>query len=106
MLQASQRLILIVPERVEGKEVLSHPLLGDLEATFGNLEAITYDIDKQQNAACLQGTFDLPSWVNLNQQFISKPIPVLPIEHAELFNEREHEFRFLILLSLSMGFSA
>ncbi len=91
MLQASERLILIIPERVEGKEVLSHPLLGDLEATFGNLEAVTFDIDKQQNAACLEGTFDLPTWVNLNQQFISQPIPVLDVEHAELFNEREHE---------------
>ncbi|MEM1121367.1 MAG: PD-(D/E)XK nuclease family protein [Bacteroidota bacterium] len=90
MLQADKRLILIVPERVEGKEVLSHPLLGDLEATFNNLEAITYDIDKQQNADCLD-KFQLPEWVNLNQQFIGKPIPMLDVEHSELFNEREHE---------------
>ncbi len=91
MLQAGERLILIIPERVEGKEVLSHPLLGDLEATFDNLEAITYDIDKQHNAACLDCHFELPEWVNLNQQFIGKPIPVLDVEHSELFNEREHE---------------
>ena len=91
MLQAGNRLILIIPERVEGKEVLSHPLLGDLEATFDNLEALTYDIDKQHNAACLDCHFDLPEWVQLNQQFISQPIPMLNVEHDQLFNEREHE---------------
>ncbi len=91
MLQAGNRLILIIPKRVEGKEVLSHPLLGDLEATFDNLEALTYDIDKQQNAACLDCHFDLPEWVQLNQQFISQPVPMLNVEHDKLFNEREHE---------------
>ncbi len=91
MLQAGNRLILIIPERVEGKEVLSHPLLGDLEATFDNLDALTYDIDKQHNAACLDCHFDLPEWVQLNQQFISQPIPMLNVEHDQLFNEREHE---------------
>lgn len=91
MLQANGRLILIIPERVEGKEVLSHPLLGDLEATFDNLESITYDLDKQQNAACLDKKFSLPEWVNLQQKFIGQPIPMLDVEHSELFNEREHE---------------
>ena len=91
MLQTGNRLILIIPEKVEGKAVLSHPLLGDLEATFDNLEALTYDIDKQHNAACLDCHFDLPEWIQLNQQFISQPIPMLNVEHDKLFNEREHE---------------
>ena len=91
MLQAGARLILVVPERVEGKEVLSHPLLGDLEATFANLEALTYNLDKQHNAACLECDFELPEWVQLNQQFISQPLPILEVEHSELYNERENE---------------
>jgi hypothetical protein len=90
-LQASNRLVLVIPERIEGKEVLAHPLLGDLEATFENLEDITFNLDKQQNASCLEGHFNLPNWVNLNQHFISKPIPLLELENTQLFNKREHE---------------
>ena len=91
ILQSGERLILIIPERVEGKAVLSHPLLGDLEATFDNLEAITYNIDKQENAACLDCHFELPEWINLKQQFISQPLPMVEVEGSQLFDERENE---------------
>ncbi|MEM6320954.1 MAG: PD-(D/E)XK nuclease family protein [Bacteroidota bacterium] len=91
MLQAAGRLILVIPERVEGKEVLAHPLLGDLEATFSNLEAITFDLDAQRNGACLESSFELPQWVNLSQQPIGQPKPVLTVENKDIIDEREHE---------------
>lgn len=91
ILQATNRLILVIPEKVEGKEVLAHPLLGDLEATFENLEDITFDIDKQDNTKCLDSYFELPTWNQITQNAISKPAPLLEIIHTSLFDRREYE---------------
>jgi len=91
VLQATNRLILVIPERVEGSAVLSHPLLGDLEATFGELEEITFDIDKQQNPDLLATYFRLPSWVVLEKKTLALPSPVLEIIDPSLLENREHE---------------
>ncbi len=91
ILQASDRLVLVIPEKVEGQEVLSHPLLGDLEATFDNLESIVFDIEQRNNSTYLETFFQLPGWIALDYRDIDKPVPMLKIEEAELFNEREYE---------------
>ena len=91
ILQTANRLLLVIPERVEGSVVLSHPLLGDLEATFGELDAITYDVDKQTNKAILEGYFQMPKQEVLDKRKIAVPTPVLKIEETAMLENREHE---------------
>jgi len=89
--QCQNRLILVIPEKIEGHPVLAHPLLGDLIATFENLEEITFSIDDPDSRVWLNNFFTLPEWIQLPRQLISAPAPVLEIEEATLFDEREHE---------------
>lgn len=91
ILQTKDRLVLVIPERVEGSEVLSHPLLGDMEAIFGELASITYDIDRPYNREILEAYFQLPQQVVLEKQTIQAPFPVLQLTETDLVDEREHE---------------
>jgi len=92
ILQAGNRLVLVIPERVEGSEVLSHPLLGDLEATFGELADISYDVDKEENTPIFDNYFQLPQQIELERQLISVPAPVLELQTSLLnMDSREYE---------------
>ncbi|MEL7020154.1 MAG: PD-(D/E)XK nuclease family protein [Bacteroidota bacterium] len=80
-LQTKGRVVLIVPERVEGSDVLSHPLSGDLDALFDNLSAITFDIDTDGGAGQRQfeALFDLPKREDIPQRQLGYPKPFLEV---------------------------
>ena len=91
VLQTQARLVLVIPERVEGSEVLSHPLLGDLEAIFGELDAITYNIDRPHNRTILETYFQLPQQVVLEKQTLQVTSPILQLVDTDFLDDREHE---------------
>jgi len=90
-LQAIDRLVLVIPERVEGSVVLAHPLQGDMEATFGELAGITYDVDTGDNASILDGYFQMPEQIVLEHRPLIQPQAVLEIEETAFLDNREHE---------------
>lgn len=81
------RLILVIPEIAEGEAMLPHPLLGDLEACFGHLDAITATEDNQ----LLARYFELPQKVQIPFRRLGKPAPFLRLQHPEKLNERAEE---------------
>lgn len=84
---SKHRLIFVIPEIAEGEAMLPHPLLGDLEACFGHLEAITCTEDNQ----LLARYFELPKKVNIPFRRLGKPAPFLRLNHPEKLVERAEE---------------
>jgi hypothetical protein len=90
MLLARKRLMLVMPETVNGKEVHPHPLFGDLEAAFSNLQDITFKLDTGAGKENLQKHFNLPRKIRINPRQLGKPKPFLHIRNLDQLN-REQE---------------
>lgn len=88
--QTTERLLLVVQERINGKEAQPHPLYGDLAAIFSDLEGITYEIGKQSNKELLN-KFNLPKQVTLEKRLPKKPTPYLQIDENSPLDAREKE---------------
>ncbi|MBK7869655.1 MAG: PD-(D/E)XK nuclease family protein [Saprospiraceae bacterium] len=86
-----KRLILVMPQMIDGKEVNPHPLFGNLEATFDNLENITLDIDNESDKNIFYSLFDLPRKTILPHRRLGAPRPFLHIRAAERLGQREEE---------------
>lgn len=67
VLKAQERLILVLPAYIDGKEQLPHALWGDLCAALGEsqLERITLDLDDRHNEAFWAQHFPLPTYGEL-----------------------------------------
>ncbi len=91
VLRTRQRLILVIPQYIDGKETHPHPLLGNLEAAFANLERITFDIDTESGKAAFATCFDLPQRIKLIHRHLGSPQPFLKIRSAERLGQREEE---------------
>lgn len=86
-----QRLILSVPEWVEGQEVHPHPLMGDLSAAFNNLEKITLNVDTGEGESWLGQYFTLPKRIDIRHRPLGVPPPFVRIRPGRLTAEREEE---------------
>ncbi len=86
-----QQLLLIIPDLVDGKPVLMHPLYGDLEARCRNLEDITFNIDSRQGRETFERFFSLPAMVDIPQRRPGRPNPFLQLAPAYRFDQREEE---------------
>ncbi|MDX1939583.1 MAG: PD-(D/E)XK nuclease family protein [Saprospiraceae bacterium] len=91
VLRTHQSLILVMPQMIDGKEVHPHPLLGNLEATFANLDDITFDIDTELGKTAFAQFFDLPKKTTLQHRRLGAPRPFLHIRAAERLGQREEE---------------
>jgi hypothetical protein len=91
VLNAGEQLVLIMPEMVAGSVVHPHPLFGDLEATFENLEDITFNLGNQKGRDNFAQHFNLPKLVSIPQRQLGKPKPFLKIPNFDKLSEREYE---------------
>lgn len=91
VLNAGKQLILIMPEMVAGSVVHPHPLFGDLEATFANLEDIVFNLGNRNGRENFAQHFNLPDSVNIPQRQLGKPKPFLQIPNIDKLSEREYE---------------
>ena len=89
VLQTQNRLILVIPEVVDGVTTLSHPMLGDLEATFGDLDNITAHVSIN-TANILSGFFTLPTWETVVRRNLGSPKAFLQVKGIEQM-ERDYE---------------
>ncbi len=88
---AGQRLVLVIPQTVEGEETTPHPLFGNLKAAFTNLEDITYDLDHPGEAAFLSRIFERPATTDLPVRRPGRTAPFLRLRRAGLLAPREYE---------------
>ena len=81
VLRTQKRLILVMPEMVDGSPVFPHPLHDVLEATFENMEIITFDVDTEKGKEAIQKHFDTPVKVVLEKQKFGRPKPFINIQN-------------------------
>ena len=93
ILKTQKRLILVMPESIDGKEQLPHPLWGDLNAALGEdeLEAITVNLDTQQNIEFLAQFYKLPTFIQLEPDVLHKPQPYLRVPEQVSIQQKEVE---------------
>jgi hypothetical protein len=91
ILAAQRRLILVIPEFVAGAAKNPHPLYGDLQAAFGNLETVTFDMDHPSEIEKLTRFFQLPSRQSLPHRRLGRPKAFIGIHSGAAFQERENE---------------
>lgn len=67
ILKAEERLILVLPDYVDGKEQLPHALWGDLCATLGEsqLDQLTLNLEGQKGGDWWRQFFTLPTYIHL-----------------------------------------
>lgn len=91
ILFTKEQLILCVPSIIDGSEAHPHPLMGDLEANFKQLEDIIVDIDKGSNLTFLAQHFQLPQKQQVEHVILGKPKPFIQIQSGEHLKGREEE---------------
>jgi len=87
VLACQQQLLLIIPEVVEGQSANPHPLLGDLEACFGDLAPIMATIDNQ----LLAQFFTLPGQIQLAYRQLGRPATFIKVKKTEKLTQRPEE---------------
>ncbi len=91
VLRTRQRLMLVIPQMTNGQETNPHPLLGNLEATFVNLNSIVLDIDSENGQSVFEKHFALPGNLILQHRQLGAPRPFLHIRAAKRLGQREEE---------------
>ncbi len=89
VLAATSRLVLVLPESVDGTAVNPHPLFGDLQAAFGNLEIITQELGRHGHQA-FAPHFTLPKYKTVPLRQLGRPMAFLQINRSgNMQRERE-----------------
>ena len=92
VLLARERLVLVLPDTVDGEEVLPHPLFGDLQAAFSGLDTIAQHLGTV--AAAGKGPFSrhfaLPGIEKIETRNLGRPKPFLLVRNLDKL-QREHE---------------
>ncbi len=87
VLKTEKQLVLVFSETVNGNDVMPHPLFGDLEATFKNLEDITLDLNKNAGFENWSKHFNLPELIALNNQKFGRPKPFIQISDRAVMKD-------------------
>jgi PD-(D/E)XK nuclease superfamily len=88
ILAATDRLVLILPESVDGTAVNPHPLFGDLQAAFCNIAAITQELGGSDGAFARH--FNMPKYEAVQLRQLGRPTAFLKIRNlANMQRERE-----------------
>ncbi|WP_116105004.1 PD-(D/E)XK nuclease family protein [Lewinella sp. IMCC34191] len=93
VLNGEKQLVLCVPQRVDGSEMESHSLMGDLEAAFSgdSLERITVRIDEGGRPEDLFSELTLPHFEPISIRQLSPPVPLVHLSRPEAMTAREEE---------------
>jgi len=91
LMQARKRVLLLIPQYIEGSEVMLHPLYGDLSAAFENLDAITCDLERESDDPLLRQHFRLPEQTDLPRRRLGRPRPFLQLSDSCTLDAREKE---------------
>lgn len=93
ILRARERLVLVMPQYIEGNEQLPHPLWGDLCAALGEsqLSQITVDLDEDPNSAFLGQWYRLPTLISMAVAPLGKPRPYFYLPKGKTIQQAERE---------------
>lgn len=93
ILRTQKRLVLVMPQYIEGKEQLPHPLWGDLCAALGedDLDRITVNLDTQENIQFLAQYYTLPAFISLMPNILEQPKPYFYVPKEKSIQQSETE---------------
>lgn len=91
ILWCQQQLLLLVPDFLDGKTANAHPLIGNIEALFGDVSTITWHIDSEEVPAAFKKEFQLPAYQPLSGQQLTKPKAFLTARGVQQLAIREAE---------------
>ena len=81
VLSTQKRLILVMPEMVDGSPVFPHPLHDVLEATFNNMDIITFSVDSEKGKELIKKHFNTPEKILLEKQNFGRPKAFINIQN-------------------------
>ena len=91
VLKTSRRLLLLIPQNLRGEATNPHPLMGDLEATFSNLDAISCTLGTGGDVSLLGRYFQLPEFVPLPYYRLGRPQPFIQAPGLHQLADRDNE---------------
>jgi hypothetical protein len=93
VLRTQKRLVLVLPQYIEGKEQLPHPLWGDLCAALGedDLGRIIVNLDTQENIQFLAQYYTLPTFISLMPNVLEQPKPYFYVPKEKSIQQSETE---------------
>ncbi|MEM7572072.1 MAG: PD-(D/E)XK nuclease family protein [Bacteroidota bacterium] len=90
ILHCQERLVICLPDRIEGAEMLPNPLWGDLKAIFGeDLDRLLIDIDQEQVKDPLP--WQMPHFEELLIRELAAPRPFIQIPEPARLRGRDAE---------------
>lgn len=90
ILHCQERLLICLPDRIEGAEMLPNPLWGDLKAIFGaDLDRLIIDVDQEQIKNLLP--WHMPSFEELPIRELAAPRPFVQIPQPTRLRARDEE---------------
>ncbi|MCB0706899.1 MAG: PD-(D/E)XK nuclease family protein [Saprospiraceae bacterium] len=84
-----QQLILIAPESINGESTIPHPLMGDLEAAFGDLSSLIWTAGNPLPFTGLD--WDIPEYENQTPFHLGKTDSFVQIKRPNWLNDRRKE---------------
>jgi hypothetical protein len=94
---AEQKLILFLPDKIAGDDMIAHPLYVRMEASFDHLHACIYDLDNQDDLQRLAHLHTIPEESAIECRQVSEPMTFIETEKdlAPLGEEEEESFTTL-----------
>ena len=84
-------MVFVIPEKINGSVVFSHPLYDEMKATFDDLEKITVHTNKPLSFSKLSNFFKPPALISLDHRQLGKPKPFLNISKPDKLGQKEYE---------------
>ncbi len=92
VLQTSGRLLLVIPEQVDGAEAVSPLLLSDIEAIFGQeIKDFSFHLDRETDRQRLVERLKMPARETISTRSIRRPRPQIQVSNPQLLTESEYE---------------
>lgn len=91
VLRTASRLVLVIPEMIDGTAVQEHPLFDNFKATFENPEAVSFDVNTEEGREILEGFFtQIEEKEEIPARPLGRPAPFLHINNLERLQEIEN----------------
>jgi ATP-dependent helicase/nuclease subunit B len=95
LLRSRNRVVLVIPQKIDGQEVVPHPLYGDIKACFNMPELLECNIDDENAWQRLGNTFKLPPKIEIDPRKLGKPKPFILTTGASALTREEETFTSL-----------
>ncbi len=90
ILNTQRRLLLVIPEKIDGSAVFTHPLYDEFEAAFSNPEQVTEHVE-QADHPLLHQWLQIPKQVTLTNRQLGRPQAYIELPAKKSLQAREAE---------------